>query len=99
MQIYTPLSIETETVMIRNLIYHIWPTSLSKSCWMWAVDKLSEYIHVFNGKIVVAIAIENSDLESYKTDSKEETNEEEATGTWLRPLERGVLRQTGPRSA
>ena len=75
MQIYTPLSIETETVMIRNLIYHIWPTSLSKSCWMWAVDKLSEYIHVFNGKIVVAIAIENSDLESYKTDSKEEVVE------------------------
>lgn len=61
--------------MIRNLIYHIWPTRLSQSCWMWSVDKLSEYIHVFNGKIVVAIAIEHSDLEPYQTNSKEEVVE------------------------
>ena len=61
--------------MKRNLIYHIWPSRLSQSCWMWAVDKLSEYIHVFNGKIAVAIAIEHGDLREYQTNSKEEVME------------------------
>jgi len=45
--------------MKKNLIYHIWPSKHASYQWKWNIDKLSEYIDVFDGKIIIAIAEEN----------------------------------------
>ena len=54
--------------MKRNLIYHIWPSVISSTQWRYNIDKLSEYIQVFNNKIIVAIAVEKTSLPKYQTE-------------------------------
>lgn len=44
--------------MKRNLIYYIYP--VRNSIWEWNVRMLMEYIHVFNHKIIVYIAVDSS---------------------------------------
>lgn len=44
-------------VTTRNLLYHVYP--LRGSCWKWNVDQLLRRIGLFNGKRIVAIAVDD----------------------------------------
>jgi hypothetical protein len=42
----------------RNLIYHVWPSACD-DVWRWNLDLLLEYIGQFNGRRIVAIAVDH----------------------------------------
>lgn len=62
--------------MKRNLIYHIWPSRLGEEQWKWNIQKLSEYIHVFNHKIIIGVSLERGNNEAYQTNSMKDVVEE-----------------------
>lgn len=41
----------------RNLLYHVYPLS-GNNAWQWNVDRLCRSLHLFNGKIVVAVVLD-----------------------------------------
>ena len=54
-------------VIKRNLIYHVYP--LKNSIWQWNVEKLTKYLHVFNGQMIISIATDE------KTDNPDKVME------------------------
>lgn len=51
-----------------NLIYHIWPVA-SNDLWRWNVERLLKRIEVFNGKRVVAIAVDDETVSAEQVQS------------------------------
>jgi hypothetical protein len=46
------------TIKTLNLTYHIWPTKQSDA-WRWNVEQLLKRIHIFNGRRVIAVALDD----------------------------------------
>jgi len=40
----------------RNLLYHVYP--LRNPVWKWNVNRLNDFAHVFNGRVMIAVAVD-----------------------------------------